>query len=142
MKSAFSDWPDKYKPEHSPVYSYNELEISADPMIIWAWLIRAQLWPNWYVNAKNVYIDSGPLLDLALGSVFSWNTFGIRVRTKVEIFEPMHRLAWSGARLGSSGYHCWIIEPRSGSCRVITEETQQGIIPSLGRWLLDRKSTR
>lgn len=134
MKNSVTNWPDKYKPEQSSVYSYNELEISADVEVVWDWLICATLWPNWYVNSKNVVIENS--LELKLGTIFRWTTFGIRVCTKVVEFEPMKYLAWSGARFGSSGYHSWTLKPISGKCLVITEETQQGLIPSIFRIFL------
>lgn len=50
----------------------------------------------------------------------------------------MKYLAWSGARFGSSGYHSWILKPINDKCLVITEETQQGIIPGIFRLFLRR----
>ncbi len=91
MKNSITNWPDKYKPEQSPVYSYNELKIDAAVEVVWAWLVRAPLWPKWYVNSKNVVIESENSLDLKLGTMFSWTTFGIRVRTSIVEFEPSLR---------------------------------------------------
>jgi hypothetical protein len=46
------------------------------------------------------------------------------------------RLAWSGTGLGAAAYHAWDIEPTPAGCRVSTEETQRGLVPTLARPLL------
>lgn len=133
-----TQWPDQYRPQVSPVYAYNELTSSAPADIVWAWLIRAPLWPTWYVNSRNVCIESSNKLDLALGSTFSWTTFNVPVRTTVVEFEPLKYLVWSGSQFGSSGYHSWTIKSQGTGCHIITEETQQGLIPSIFRIFLRR----
>lgn len=130
-------FPEGQRPEESPVFTRNELTIAAPPERIWAWLLRAPRWPEWYANARNVDIDGGSQ-DLALGSKFHWTTFGVRVHTVIEEFVPHHRLAWGGKGLGSSAYHGWVITPHDGGCVVVTEETQQGVIPSVCRLFLRR----
>jgi hypothetical protein len=119
----------------SPIFTHNELFIAAPAERIFAALVRATEWPAFYGNAKDVVIEGGAD-GLTLGTLFHWTTFGIRVHTTVEELVPDRRLAWSGRGLGSSAYHGWVIEPKEGGCLVITEETQQGLIPSLGRFFL------
>ena len=132
------DWPEGFHPDETPVYTRNEIRILADPEHIWAWLIRAGLWPTWYANSRNVKFLSGSAPDLASGTVFAWTTFGLRVKTTVREFTPPTRLAWLGGAPGARAYHGWLIEKTGEECRVITEETQRGIIPSLGRYFLAR----
>ncbi|HVU02954.1 MAG TPA: SRPBCC domain-containing protein [Polyangiaceae bacterium] len=128
-------FPEGQRPHESPVFTRNELAIAAPPERIWAWLVRPGRWPEFYANARNVEIDGGAP-DLAFGSRFHWTTFGVRVHTVVQEFVPHHRFAWSGKGLGSSAYHGWVIVPRGGRSLVVTEETQQGIIPSVCRSFL------
>jgi hypothetical protein len=132
------DWPEGFHPDETPVYTRNEIRILADPKHIWAWLIRAGLWPTWYANSRNVEFLSGTAPDLAHGTVFAWTTFGVRVKTTIREFTPPTRLAWMGGAPGARAYHGWLIEKTGDECRVITEETQRGIIPSLGRYFLAR----
>jgi hypothetical protein len=61
---------------------------------------------------------------------------GVPVETTVEECDPPHRLAWSGTGLGAAAYHSWDIEPTPSGCRVVTEETQRGVTPSLLRVVL------
>ena len=97
-------WPDDQHPDRCPVSSFNELVIAAPAEHVWAWLVRATRWPEFYANARRVEIDGGGA-DLAAGVTFSWTTFNLRVTTTVREFEPARRLAWFGAGYGASGYH-------------------------------------
>jgi hypothetical protein len=127
-------FPDAARPERSPVYAYNEIDVNAPPERVWAWLVRATRWPEWYANARDVHVEGGA--ELVPGRRFDWITFGVRVHTVVEEHVPGERLSWSGRGLGASAYHGWVIVPRAGGCRVITEETQRGLVASVGRrWL-------
>jgi len=127
-------WPEKYSPDRTKVHVRNQLEMQAPPEIVWAWLIRAKLWPTWYANSKRVVIDGGGP-DLRLGSRFSWTTFGVRLDSKVEEFMPCERLAWSAGAMGIDAYHAWLIENRSSGCSVLTEETQNGWLARLSNAL-------
>ena len=129
-------WPADSRPDGAPVYTYNAIDVAAPPERVWAWLVRATAWPSYYDNASNVRFVDGGGPDLAPGTRFTWTTFNVRVDTLVTEFEPCSRLAWRGKTLGGSGYHGWVIEPTGQGCHVITEETQRGIVPSLGRWFL------
>jgi hypothetical protein len=60
---------------------------------------------------------------------------GVRVHTTVEELVPYRR---SGRGGGGCAHHGWVIEPVNGGCLVVTEETQQGFVPSLGRFFLRR----
>src|SRR5205085_2632491 len=83
-----------------------------------------------------VRIVSGPAPVLGIGSHFRWTVLNVPVATTVEECDPPFRLAWSGTGLGAAAYHSWDLEPTPRGCRVITEETQRGVIPSLARVVL------
>jgi len=120
------------------VYTYNALDVAAPPERVWAWLVRPSTWPSYYDNASNVRFVDGVGSELALGARFRWRTFNVTVETTVTELVPNERLAWAGKTVGGTGYHGWVIEPAAGGCHVVTEETQRGIVPSLGRWFLRR----
>jgi hypothetical protein len=128
-------FPAGKRPEESPIFTHNELFIAAPAGRIWAPLIRAARWPDFYAGAKDVQIEGGSE-DLALGTTFRWKTLGVRVTTVIEEFVPGLRLGWSGRVMGSTAYHGWVITPTPEGCHVVTEETQQGFVPSVGRFFL------
>ncbi|MFM0043041.1 MULTISPECIES: SRPBCC family protein [Paraburkholderia] len=118
-------WPKKYRPETAHIYARNEITIPAKPETIWAWLIRADLWPTWYPDADKVKFTMWPGPNLRIGSKFRWNTFGLRLTSTVHEFEVASRLSWVGRGSGINAFHGWVLTPLpDGTTNVVTEETQ------------------
>ena len=132
-------WPSRYDPASCPVHVRNELAMASNPEAVWAWLIRAQLWPKWYPNSANVKFLSGQPPDLALGTRFRWRTFGVTLESTVQEFVPFERLAWDAHGSGLDAYHAWLILKTSQGCEVITEETQRGLLPRLLKLLAPKR---
>jgi uncharacterized protein YndB with AHSA1/START domain len=119
-------WPDDHTPERSAFHAVNELQMAADPEVVWAWLCRPDLWPTYYSNAKFIKHLGGPWPKLELGSRFRWWSFGAFVTSEVVEYEPAERIAWDAKVLGGGGYHGWLLRPQEGGTYVRTEETQKG----------------
>ena len=128
-------WPDRNHPGNSSIHVRNELNMTATPSLVWAWLVRAPLWPNWYENASDVRI-AGPEEDLTDGSRFRWKTMGITVSCKVTEYIFEERIAWSGRAFGIEVHHAWVLTPSNLGCKVLTEETQRGWPAILGKLFL------
>jgi uncharacterized protein YndB with AHSA1/START domain len=135
-------WPAHYDPKHCPVHVRNELTMDVAPENVWAWLIRAQLWPTWYANSSNVRFLSGAPPDLALGTRFSWKTFGVSVQSTVLELVPGERIAWDGHGFGLDVYHAWLIRKTDKGCHVLTEESQHGWVARLGSLLMPKRMWR
>ncbi|MFZ0887657.1 MAG: hypothetical protein WA005_04325 [Candidatus Binataceae bacterium] len=131
-------WPEGMEPEHSAVYARNEIKILGEQSNVWKWLCRAALWPTWYTNCAWLKFENGAGPDLTIGSKFVWKTFGVRVHSTVRVFEPMRSLEWDAKATGMRAYHGWLLEPSADGIWVVTEETQNGILPWLARWYLKR----
>ena len=132
-------WPDNYHPHNTAVHVRNEIDIAAAPEIVWAWLIRAERWPQWYVNSANVrFIEDNPP-DLALGTRFKWKTFGVGIDSTVQEFVPGERIAWNGKSFGIDVYHAWLIVKTPNGCKVITEESQRGFMSRLSALLFPKR---
>jgi hypothetical protein len=123
-------WPEKYAPGKTAVHVRNEMDMpGVSSEAVWAWLVRAKLWPTWYVNSKDVQIlGDGDGQDLRAGSKFRWKTFGASLQSVVDEFVPNERLAWSARGTGIDVYHAWLIEKRPAGCYVLTEENQNGFL--------------
>ena len=106
-------WPEHYVPDRVAARVSNEITISAPPATVWAWFVRASLWPTWYPNSDQVQITGGAR-DLSAGAKFKWRTFGVGVSSTVREFEPHSRIAWDGKGPFLDVYHAWLIEPRGG----------------------------
>ena len=142
MSSSAIRWPDRYSPQNSPVHVVNELTMAAPAEAVWKGLIRAADWSSYYANASKVAIEGGGP-DLAAGVRFTWKTFGVDLKSQVQEFEPNTRIAWLATAPLLEAYHAWLIEPLpGGGCRVITEETQHGLVARAGRWLYPGRMER
>ncbi len=136
-------WPEHYSPSCSPVHVRNELDTAASRDAVWAWLIRAPLWPNWYSNAANVKLLTGTPPDLAAGTRFRWRTFGVTIESTVLEFVPGERIAWDAHAIGVDAYHAWLLtDTVDGGCRILTEETQHGFVARAGAMLMPKRMGR
>ena len=120
----------------------NELTIPAPCEHVWSCLIRAPLWPTWYPNASNVRLLDNPQSELRLGTMFTWRTFGVPLRSTVQEFVPQERLAWTAHGIGVDAYHAWLLLPRSAGTHVITEETQYGVLARMQKIFLPGRMKR
>ena len=120
------NWPEQHRPEVSSFLAVNELQISADPDRVWAWLTRPDLWPKYYGNARLVKRLGGAWPEAKLGTRFRWLTFGVIVQSEIVEHTPCERIAWSANELGARGHHGWVLSARDGGTFVRTEETQRG----------------
>ena len=131
-------WPARYRPDATRVHVRNELALDAPAERVWAWLIRASSWPDWYPNASDVRIAGGGR-DLAPGVQFTWRTFGTTVSSVVEEFVPPERIGWTGKGFALDVYHAWLIEPRGNGCTVLTMENQNGLAARLQAALMPNR---
>ncbi|MEV0001527.1 SRPBCC family protein [Micromonospora sp. NPDC050980] len=127
-------WPAGLEPHRASVSVRNEARVALAPEAVWERLVDATAWPSWYANAQRVVLDGQA--RLGPGVRFRWTTLHVRVTCVVDRWEPHRVLGWTGHALGSSGHHRWILTAVPGGTRVVTEETQTGLLPRLSsRWL-------
>jgi len=136
MSQNAINWPDEFRPENCAVHVTNAMDMDVSMERVWNCLVRATEWPDFYPNASNVKILDGYSQQLDMGTRFRWKTFNMTIETTVTEFEPYERLAWEAHSMGMHVYHAWLITPRSDGCRVVTEETQNGLIPLIGKFLM------
>lgn len=136
MKNTGIHWPAKHHPDSSAVHVVNDLVMDVTCEQAWNKLIRPLHWPNWYRNASNVRLINTTTEALAPGNRFQWKTFGMTMECTVEEFIPFERLAWSSASFGISVFHAWLFTPHAIGCHVVTEETQNGLIPRLANFFM------
>jgi Polyketide cyclase / dehydrase and lipid transport len=133
-------WPTECEPSRCPVHVVNSLDIAASPTIVWEQLIAATDWPTWYSKVSNVLIKGGSR-KLSQGADFTWNTSGVTIVSTVKEFVPNERIAWNGKGTGLYSYHAWLITSTPSGCRVLSEETQRGILPRLSKLLMSKASS-
>jgi uncharacterized protein YndB with AHSA1/START domain len=135
-------WPPRYAPRAAPVHVRNERVVRASRDALWAWLVRASRWPEWYSNASNVSFLLGSPPDLTAGTTFRWTTFGVTLESTVREFVPPTRIAWDAQGRGVDAYHAWLLRPTADGCHILTEETQHGLLARAGALLMPRRMYR
>ncbi len=135
-------WPEYYAPQNSAVHVRNALTMDAPPENVWAWLVRALLWPEWYVNSADVRFLEGTAPDLKLNTQFRWRTFGVTISSTVLEYVPGERIAWDAHGPGFDGYHAWLLQRAGRGCHVLTEETQHGWLARLNRLFLPHRMSK
>jgi uncharacterized protein YndB with AHSA1/START domain len=133
-------WPAEYDPSRCPVHVVNALEMSASPADVWDRLIAAADWPTWYSKVSNVRIQDGSR-KLSQGADFTWNASGMTIASTIKEFVPNQRIAWDAKGTGLRSYHAWLITPTPSGCRVLSEETQRGILPRLFKLFTPKASS-
>ncbi|MGH3829726.1 MAG: SRPBCC domain-containing protein [Pseudonocardiaceae bacterium] len=133
--SEFDQWPSGEQPQGARVFAHNERIIPAPPERVWNLLVAAQGWSAFYANAWFVELADPQQHDLRSGSVFRWVTFGMPLTSLVDPCKrPLligWRWHWRWWSRGAHGYHIWLLEPHEQGTRVVTEETNRGVVPSL-----------
>lgn len=121
-------WPAAHLPTSAMVFAQNTVDITASPEAVWSQLVDCVSWPQWYKHCSDVSILGGGRL-ISAHSKFRFNTLGFYFEPEVVTFEPRRLLVWSAkGPAGTSGSHAWYIDPRPDGCRVITEESQIGLL--------------
>jgi len=120
-------WPDGFDPETADLFAHNEILVAAPCGRVWAHIVDASAWPQWYPNAHEVALPAGAKA-LSQGLVFQWKTFGLSIESRVLEYEPERRLGWTGGAPNETPgfYHTWYLSPENDHCRVVTEEVGKG----------------
>jgi hypothetical protein len=136
VESTLFAWPKGFEPDEAAVYVRNERKFNVAPEIVWQWLVRAPLWPTWYANTKGVRIETGDHRILGADSKFEWNVLGLSLKSTIEKFEHGKQLGWIADNDLIHACHFWDIRATSGGCYVVTEESQNGFLPSFFFFIL------
>ena len=135
-------WPERYVPDEATFFVHNEVDISAPPQVVWDVLVEASTWADWYEGARNVQLAAEDATSLDAGAVFDWETMGFSFRSTVVEFQPPMRLGWESRKSTLKGYHAWLLVPVEGGTRLVTDESQFGLLAVLQRWFQPNKLRR
>jgi uncharacterized protein YndB with AHSA1/START domain len=122
----------------APVVSAAEIEISAEPELVWDVLTAFERWPTWNPDVKSISMHG----DVAAGSEFRWKAGPGTITSTIQEVDPPRRIAWAGRTLGIRAVHVWWLEPSGGATTVLTEESYQGLVARLLRRPLQKALDR
>ncbi len=135
-ETTWPRWPEGMHPSQSPVFVRNECAIAAPPAVVWQWLCRADRWPSWFKQCRDVRFEAGSGPELSERTRVVWRMLGATIRVTVRVCRPPHALDWEGGARGVHAYHAWRLDPTDTGTQLVTEETERGPLPWLLRWYL------
>ena len=124
--------------ELAPVIASREVEVEASPETIWDIIVAVDSWPDWNSDVKAAFIEG----DLAVGTRFSWKAGQLTIRSTVLQMERPHHLVWIVTTTGIKAVHLWQIEKRGEKALVRSEESWEGLLPSILRGTMKRMLSR
>ena len=124
--------------EFAPVIASREVEVEASPETIWDIIVAVDSWPDWNPDVKAAFIEG----DLAVGTRFSWKAGQLTIRSTVLQMERPHHLVWTGTTTGIKAVHLWQSEKRGENALVRSEESWEGLLPSILRGTMKRMLSR
>lgn len=133
------NWPSAYEPSKSKFYVHNEIEINAQPEVVWYFLIDALKWQSWYKRAKDVSFITKADTVINANSIFKWETMGMEFESTIKQFETNRLLAWESKKKSIQGFHVWLIVPTDKGCKVVTDESQNGWLTFFEKTFQGRK---
>ncbi len=106
----------------APVTAQVQVDVHAPVERVWAVLIDLPSWPKWQRGIESV---NGSLLSQ--NSSFEWTTGGTRIHSNVQLFEPLHRLSWTGKAYTVKAVHVWTLTAIApDQTRVAVDESMEG----------------
>ena len=120
--------------ERAPVVASSEVEIGANPDLVWDVLTAIDRWPTWNPDVKAASLD-GPLAE---GTVFRWKAGPGTITSTLLRVEPPQLIAWRGKTLGISAVHVYQVQPRDGRTLVRSEESWEGLLVRVFRGRMRR----
>jgi hypothetical protein len=122
----------------APVVGAAEIDISAEPELVWDVLTAFERWPTWNPDIESISMHG----DVAAGSTFRWKAGPGTITSTIQEVEPPRQIAWTGRTLGIRAIHVWWLEPSDGATTVLTEESYEGLVARLLRRPLQRALDR
>jgi hypothetical protein len=113
----------------APVVGAAEIDISAEPELVWDVLTAFERWPTWNPDIESISMHG----DVAAGSTFRWKAGPGTITSTIQEVEPPRQIAWRGRTLGIRAIHVWWLEPSDGATTVLTEESYEGLVARLLR---------
>lgn len=114
---------------NAPAVAASEIEIAADPEIVWDVMTKIDRWPTWNPDIEEVFLDG----EVAEGSEFRWKSGPGMIKSTIRHMERARFLAWTGKTLGIKAIHIWRMEPQDGHTLVRTEESWEGFVVRMFR---------
>jgi uncharacterized protein YndB with AHSA1/START domain len=124
--------------ESAPVASSAEIEVAADPELVWEVLTAIDDWPSWNPDIASASLEG----ELAEGSRFQWKAGPGSITSIIQQVERSRLIAWTGKTLGLQAIHLYRLEPRGSGTHVFSGESWEGLVARVFRGRMQRTLER
>jgi uncharacterized protein YndB with AHSA1/START domain len=128
-----------------PIEVRNETVIPASAERVWDLLTDVERWPSWYRACRWVRVEStgsaASTGTAARPASFRWRAHPIELRSTVVAIDRPHSFAFTADGRGVHAERTFTLRPTPDglSTVVVSDETQVGLLPRLGRVYLARR---
>jgi Polyketide cyclase / dehydrase and lipid transport len=119
---------------NAPVRASAEIEIGADPEVVWDVLATIQEWPKWNPDVKSVSVSGA----VTAGTSFRWKSGPGTITSTLQQVDRPHVLGWTGKTLGITAIHVWRVEGQDGHSVVSSNESWDGFVVRVCRRQLQK----
>lgn len=107
----------------APIVLHGEVEIEANPALVWRLLSRIEGWPSW-----NPEVGAASLAgELAEGTPFRWKAGSSTLESRLLSVVAPEEIAWTGKSMGLSVIHVYRLEAQGDKTVVRTDESVEGL---------------
>jgi uncharacterized protein YndB with AHSA1/START domain len=124
--------------ESAPVAGSAEIQVAANPEVVWEVLTGIDDWPSWNPDVTSASLEG----ELAEGSRFRWKAGPGTISSTVQRVERPRLIAWTGKTLGLRAIHVYRLEPRGNGTLVSSGESWEGLVARAFRARMQRTLER
>jgi hypothetical protein len=111
--------------ESAPVVGSAEIEVAADPEVVWGVLTAIDDWPSWNPDVRTASLEG----ELAEGSRFQWKAGPGTITSTIQQVDRPRLIAWTGKTLGLRAIHLYRLEPRGDDRTLVSSgESWEGLV--------------
>jgi hypothetical protein len=111
----------------APAYGVASIVVNAPVEAVWHFLAGIERWPNWNAGVTRVAVSS----PISVGTQFGWNAGGLPIRSRLEVFDPMRSIGWTGTAPLIYARHVYRLSSIGLATKVLTEESFAGPLARL-----------
>ena len=115
--------------DKAPAVSSAEIEVAAEPELVWDVLTTIDDWPSWNPDVTSASLEG----ELTEGSRFRWKAGRATITSTLQRVERPRLIAWTGKTLGLSAIHVYRLEAHGAGTLVSTAESWEGPVARVFR---------
>jgi hypothetical protein len=119
-------WPSMDTPTNvdrsAPVFADHGIDVNTPRDAAWRLHTDINAWPSWQNDIESAVLEQ----PLAVGTSFSWSTYGMALTSTVYAINANSRILWGGTANGITAIHEWTFTDTPNGVHVTTTESFAG----------------